>query len=162
MSDAPQGEGWWQASDGKWYPPQDAPQPAAAPAQHAGAQPGWQAPASAATYHFTPFALPVATAETIPGREIVNFVGPVVGVICRSMGIARGFTGGLKALSRGEVTEYTATLSEARHEATVRMVTHASSLGGNAVVAMRYDSGDIGEQGGLAEIVAYGTAVVVS
>lgn len=22
MSDAPQGEGWWQASDGRWYPPQ--------------------------------------------------------------------------------------------------------------------------------------------
>ena len=27
MSDAPQGPGWWQASDGKWYPPG----PAAAP-----------------------------------------------------------------------------------------------------------------------------------
>ncbi len=23
MSDAPQGEGWWQASDSKWYPPRD-------------------------------------------------------------------------------------------------------------------------------------------
>ena len=22
MSDVPQGEGWWQASDGRWYPPQ--------------------------------------------------------------------------------------------------------------------------------------------
>jgi nitric oxide reductase large subunit len=25
MSDTPQGPGWWQASDGKWYPPQQAP-----------------------------------------------------------------------------------------------------------------------------------------
>lgn len=25
MSDAPQGPGWWQASDGKWYPPEQAP-----------------------------------------------------------------------------------------------------------------------------------------
>lgn len=25
MSDAPQGEGWWQASDGKWYPPEQPP-----------------------------------------------------------------------------------------------------------------------------------------
>jgi hypothetical protein len=24
MSDSPQGEGWWLASDGKWYPPQSA------------------------------------------------------------------------------------------------------------------------------------------
>ena len=25
MSDSPQGPGWWQASDGKWYPPEQAP-----------------------------------------------------------------------------------------------------------------------------------------
>ncbi|MGI9603269.1 MAG: DUF4234 domain-containing protein [Acidimicrobiales bacterium] len=32
MSDQSQGPGWWQASDGKWYPPETAPgQPAAAP-----------------------------------------------------------------------------------------------------------------------------------
>jgi hypothetical protein len=27
MSDVPQGEGWWQASDGRWYPPTQAPGP---------------------------------------------------------------------------------------------------------------------------------------
>lgn len=34
MSDTSQGPGWWQASDGKWYPPEQAPgaQPAPAPA----------------------------------------------------------------------------------------------------------------------------------
>ena len=172
MSDQAQGPGWWQASDGKWYPPQEQaattgdqppgpgywkasdgnwypPQQATAPAPQAQAS-GWAA-----------FDLPVATSETIPGREIVRYIGPAVGVICRSMGFARGFTGSFKALTRGEVTEYTTTLAEARHEATVRMVQHAASLGGTAVVAMRYDSGDIGEQGGLAEIVAYGTAVVL-
>ena len=31
MSDAPMGEGWWMASDGKWYPPQPTQEPAAAP-----------------------------------------------------------------------------------------------------------------------------------
>jgi len=31
MSDAPQGEGWWQASDGKWYPPQRGAPPAPPP-----------------------------------------------------------------------------------------------------------------------------------
>ena len=33
-------------------------------------------------------------------------------------------------------------------------------LGANAVVSMRFDSTEMGE-GGLAEIVAYGTAVVL-
>jgi len=31
MSDTSQGEGWWLASDGKWYPPQSAAPPAAPP-----------------------------------------------------------------------------------------------------------------------------------
>lgn len=31
MSDAPQGPGWWMASDGKWYPPESRPQPAPPP-----------------------------------------------------------------------------------------------------------------------------------
>lgn len=26
MSEAPQGPGWWQATDGRWYPPEQAPQ----------------------------------------------------------------------------------------------------------------------------------------
>jgi len=35
MSDVSQGPGWWQASDGKWYPPQATPGPATAPAPQA-------------------------------------------------------------------------------------------------------------------------------
>jgi hypothetical protein len=31
MSDSSQGPGWWQASDGKWYPPQPPPQAATPP-----------------------------------------------------------------------------------------------------------------------------------
>lgn len=31
MSDTPQGPGWWQASDGKWYPPEQAPATTAMP-----------------------------------------------------------------------------------------------------------------------------------
>jgi uncharacterized protein YbjQ (UPF0145 family) len=97
----------------------------------------------------------------IPGREIVSYVGPAVGVVAMSMGFAKGFTGGFKALAKGEVREYSDTLAEARNHATVRMVEQAVSVGANAVVAMRYDSSDVGGQGGLAEIVAYGTAVVI-
>jgi uncharacterized RDD family membrane protein YckC len=32
VSDASQGPGWWQASDGKWYPPENSPGGASAPA----------------------------------------------------------------------------------------------------------------------------------
>ena len=108
-----------------------------------------------------PLTMPVATTETIPGRDTVRYVGPVFGVVARSVGFTKGLTGGLKALRRGEVKEYSLVLEEARHHAVERMVENASSLGANAVVALRYDSGNVGEQQGMAEIVAYGTAVIV-
>ena len=41
MSDESQGAGWWQASDGKWYPPESAAQPSASvPPPVPGAAPG--------------------------------------------------------------------------------------------------------------------------
>jgi uncharacterized protein YbjQ (UPF0145 family) len=107
-----------------------------------------------------PYAIPVATSPTIPGREIAGYVGPAFGVIARSMGFSRGLTGTLRSLKRGEVPEFTVTVEEARHTAVLRLVEHAMGLGANAVVSMRFDSTEMGE-GGLAEIVAYGTAVVL-
>lgn len=43
MSDVQQGPGWWQASDGKWYPPESRPQPAPLPPPIAPPLPGIQA-----------------------------------------------------------------------------------------------------------------------
>ena len=108
-----------------------------------------------------PLELPVATTDTMPGRTIVRYVGPAFGVIARSMGFAKGFTGSFKALKSGEVKQFTAVLEAARHHAVERLIENAQAMGANAVVGLRYDSGDIGEQQGMAEVVAYGTAVVI-
>jgi Domain of unknown function (DUF4282) len=40
MSDSSQGPGWWQASDGKWYPPEKAPEPPPPPIPGSGPLPG--------------------------------------------------------------------------------------------------------------------------
>lgn len=109
-----------------------------------------------------PLVVPVATTDDLPGHTIQSYVGPAFGVVARSMGWAKGFTGSIKALRHGEVSEFTGTLEEARHHAVARMAEQAQAMGANAVVCMRYDSGDIGEQNGMAEIVAYGTAVIVA
>lgn len=108
-----------------------------------------------------PLKIPVSTTDGIPGKQTVRFVGPVFGVVARSMGFTKGLTGSFKALKKGEVKEFTAILEQARHHAVERMVEEAIAMGANAVVALRYDSGDIGEQQGLAEIVAYGTAIEI-
>ena len=50
-------------------------------------------------------------------------------------------------------------LEEARRHALDRLVQNATLMGANAVIAMRFDSSEIGET--MSEIVAYGTAVVI-
>jgi uncharacterized protein YbjQ (UPF0145 family) len=76
------------------------------------------------------------------------------------MGAFKGIGAGFKAMLGGEVTQYTELLEDSRRHAIDRMIENARLLGGNAIVAMRFDSSEIGES--LTEIVAYGSAVVVS
>lgn len=106
--------------------------------------------------------MPVSTTHEIPGREITGFIGPVFGVIVLSSGTGRNITGSFKALKRGEVREFTASVEAARQTAVERLVAHATEIGGNAVVGLRFDSTDMGQTQGMAEIVAYGTAVTLT
>jgi uncharacterized protein YbjQ (UPF0145 family) len=104
----------------------------------------------------------VATSTTfgIEGHRIVRQLGTCFGLVVRSVGFAKGFTGSFRALRAGEVPEYTQVLEDARRHAMDRMVQNCQVLGGNAVIGVRFDSSDVGGQG-LTEIVAYGTAVYV-
>ena len=74
------------------------------------------------------------------------------------MGFAKTMGAGFKALRQGEVTQYTELLEDSRRHAVDRMIENARLTGANAVVAMRFDSSEMGQQ--LTEIVAYGTAVL--
>ena len=101
----------------------------------------------------------VSTTFDVPGSRIVHFRGPCFGLVVRSMGFAKGIGASFRALAGGEVRQYTELLEDSRRHAMDRMVENARLVGGNAVVGMRFDSSEIGQQ--LTEIVAYGTAVVV-
>jgi uncharacterized protein YbjQ (UPF0145 family) len=102
---------------------------------------------------------PVTTGFELPGMTVEQDLGLAFGLVVRSMGLAKTMGAGFKALRQGEVTQYTALLEDSRRHAIDRMVENARLLGANAVVAMRFDSSEMGQQ--LTEIVAYGTAVVV-
>ena len=84
-------------------------------------------------------------------------LGLAFGLVVRSMGALRTMGAGWKAMRQGEVTQYTALVEDSRRHAMDRMIENARLLGATAVVAMRFDSSDIGQQ--LTEVVAYGTAV---
>jgi uncharacterized protein YbjQ (UPF0145 family) len=102
----------------------------------------------------------VVTTNYVPGNKITKVLGPTFGIVVRSRGIGGNFVANLRTIVGGEINEYTKMLSEARENAIERMVENAKKEGANAVVDMRFDSADIGQI--MTEVVAYGTAVVVS
>jgi uncharacterized protein YbjQ (UPF0145 family) len=102
---------------------------------------------------------PVTTALELPDAIVTQNLGVAFGLVVRSMGVAKSFTAAFRSLAQGEVKEYTELLEDSRRHAVDRMIENARLLGANAVVSMRFDSSEIGQQ--LTEIVAYGTAVVV-
>jgi uncharacterized protein YbjQ (UPF0145 family) len=102
---------------------------------------------------------PVSTGFALPGMTVEKDLGVAFGLVVRSMGVVKSLGAGFKAMRQGEVTQYTELLEDSRRHAMDRMIENARLMGGNAVVAMRFDSSEIGQQ--LTEIVAYGTAVVV-
>jgi uncharacterized protein YbjQ (UPF0145 family) len=103
---------------------------------------------------------PVTTALELRGLTVQQDLGLAFGLVVRSMGMVKSLGAGFKALRQGEVTQYTELLEDSRRHAIDRMIENAKLLGANGVVAMRFDSSEIGQQ--LTEIVAYGTAVVVA
>jgi uncharacterized protein YbjQ (UPF0145 family) len=101
----------------------------------------------------------MTTALELPGLVVRENLGVCYGLVVRSMGFVGGVASSFKALRRGEVGRYTQLLEDSRRHAIDRMVENARLLGANAIVAVRFDSSEIGQQ--LTEIVAYGTAVTV-
>ena len=103
---------------------------------------------------------PVTSAFELPGMRMERSLGITFGLVVRSMGVVKSFGAAFKSLAQGEVTQYTELLEDSRRHAIDRMIDNARLLGGNAVIAMRFDSSEIGKA--RAEVVAYGTAVVAA
>jgi uncharacterized protein YbjQ (UPF0145 family) len=97
------------------------------------------------------------TTNDVPGYEIIEVYGEVFGVMTRSRNAFSNFGAGLKSIVGGEIGAYTKLLSDSRIEATGRMKQAAAEKGANAVLAMRFDTGEIGQN--MNEVAAYGTAV---
>lgn len=99
----------------------------------------------------------IVTTNDVPGYEVVEVYGEVFGLIVRSRNLFSNFGASLRTIFGGEVRGYTKLLSDTRLQAMQRLVAEAQAKGANAILMMRFDSGDIGQQ--MNEVVAYGTAV---
>jgi len=101
----------------------------------------------------------VSNLEIVPGKRIAKHLGMVQGSTVRAKHVGRDIMAGFKNIVGGELKGYTELLQETRAEATKRMVDQAQAIGANAVLNVRYSTTSIAQ--GAAEILAYGTAVVL-
>ncbi len=99
----------------------------------------------------------ITTANDLPGYEIVETLGEVFGLTVRSRNIGSQFGAGLKSILGGELKGMTKALIDSREQVIGRMVEEAQAKGGDAIVAMRFDTSEMGTN--WTEICAYGTAV---
>lgn len=101
----------------------------------------------------------ISTMNDIPGWEITEVLGEVFGLTVRSRNIGSQFGAAFKSLAGGELKGMTKNLGASRHEVIGRMVDEAQAKGADAVLAMRFDTSEMG--GNWTEICAYGTAVKI-
>jgi uncharacterized protein YbjQ (UPF0145 family) len=102
----------------------------------------------------------VVTTNSVPGYRIDAVLGEVMGMTVRSANIGQNIIASFRSIGGGEVNEYTRLVYASREEVMARMVQQAEQRGANAVIAMRFDTGDIAQA--FTEVCAYGTAVVVT
>ena len=101
----------------------------------------------------------IATTNEIAGHEIEEVYGEVFGLTVRSRNIGSQFGAGLKSIFGGELKGMTKALVDSREQVVQRMVEEAEAKGANAIVAMRFDTSEMGQN--WTEICAYGTAVKI-
>jgi uncharacterized protein YbjQ (UPF0145 family) len=110
-----------------------------------------------AVYTGTPII--VVTTPDLPGYRVLDVHGEVFGITVRARNAFSNAGASFRTLFGGEVKGYTKLLSDSRLEAVERLRFSAHQVGGNAVLAMRFDTGQIADL--MNEVAAYGTAVTV-
>ena len=101
----------------------------------------------------------VVTTPNVPGKTVVRTLGLVRGNTIRARHVGKDIMAAMRNLVGSEVTEYAKLLAESREQALDRMVEQAEALDANAVIGLQFQTSVV--MGGAAEMMAYGTAVVV-
>jgi uncharacterized protein YbjQ (UPF0145 family) len=101
----------------------------------------------------------VTTALGFEGYHVGKYLGVVRGITVRSNSVVGSFGAGIQQLFGGNISIYTQMCDHARQEAYDLMIQHAEQAGANALIGVHYDATEIGP--GVAEVLAYGTAVVI-
>ena len=87
----------------------------------------------------------ITTMNDVPGHEITDVYGEVFGLTVRSRNAFSQFGAGLKSIMGGELKGMTKALVDSRNEVVARMTEEAEAKGANAIVAMRFDTSEMGD-----------------
>jgi uncharacterized protein YbjQ (UPF0145 family) len=101
----------------------------------------------------------VTTAFELPGHAITRTLGLIRGITVRSRSVFGNFGAAIQSLFGGNITLYSELCEHARIEAYDIMIQHATAVGANAIIGVRYDATEIAP--GITEVLCYGTAVTV-
>jgi uncharacterized protein YbjQ (UPF0145 family) len=101
----------------------------------------------------------VVTSNEVPGYQITHVYGEVFGLTVRSRNAFSQMGAGLKSMFGGELKGMTKALIDSRNEVMGRLLGEAQARGANGIVAMRFDTSEMGDV--WTEICAYGTAVTI-
>lgn len=102
----------------------------------------------------------ITTMNDVPGHDITDVYGEVFGLTVRSRNAFSQMGAGLKSMFGGELKGMTKALADSRIEVIARLTEEAEAKGANAIVAMRFDTSEMGDT--WTEICAYGTAVKIN
>jgi uncharacterized protein YbjQ (UPF0145 family) len=102
----------------------------------------------------------ILTSPYAPGYKIDKVIGTAYGITVRSRGLGGNIIAGIRTIGGGEINEYTEMAHQARQQALDRLAQNAAGMGANGVISVMFDSNEIGNT--MAEIIAFGTAVVLS
>jgi uncharacterized protein YbjQ (UPF0145 family) len=97
------------------------------------------------------------SAFEIPGYSVKRSFGIVRGIVVRSRSVFGSIGASLQTLVGGDITLFTELCEKTRADAYTRMLQHASEMGANGIIAVRYDATEIMQ--GVTEVLCYGTAV---
>ena len=101
----------------------------------------------------------VTTNIELSGYKVIKSLGVVRGITVRSRSLFGNIAGGFQTLFGGKISIYQELCERTREDAFQLMLKQADERGANAVINMRYDANEV--MGGVTEVLAYGTAVVV-
>jgi uncharacterized protein YbjQ (UPF0145 family) len=101
----------------------------------------------------------ISTMNDLPGYRVVEVYGEVFGLTVRSRNFFATLGGAFQGLFGGRIGAYSKLLVHTREEAVALLRDNAAAMGANAVLAMRFDTGEFANT--MNEVAAYGTAVRV-